>query len=201
MPFTIQQTILSPIRSIALLILFVAGAQTTALSQEPQGPGQGDVTAGDGRCHYNGTRSEQQRRKTFPFGKAQKIVVIAFDCSLGKAPLTNDTINASKVVQQITLTEEQINGLTDILYNYNIAEGTTFFPAVESCNKPEHAIVFLDKADKVIAAIEFCFAQNTRRTTLPIKSTGDFCLGKVELVKSLIQHAGISYFKGGEGCE
>jgi hypothetical protein len=179
-----------------LPILLVIGMPLVSFSQDPQGPTR-EVSekAGDGRCYYNGTLSEQHRRKIFPFNKAAKVVVIAFDCVLQKAPLAHDSIEVSKVIEKIELSDEQINGLTDILYNYNFAEEAAVFSIMDACDRPQHAIVFLDKADKVIAYIELCFANEARRTTLPNKSIGSFCHGKFDLIKSLFQKAGITYFK------
>ena len=105
-----------------------------------------------------------------------------------------DTIRISPVgMKEIrTLTHEQIDRLTDILYNYGFAKKATT-ARVHECYDPRNAILFRDSNGKVIAFIELCFlCQNTRESSDEI-SLGEMCEQKLDMLKALFKQVGIKY--------
>lgn len=158
-------------------------------------PGPGDMHA-DQRCYRNGGLNSKARAQIFPFDKAARIQVISFHSKLGKTPIANDTIVRSQTIEAITLTADQKDRLTDILYNYNYAKRTNVFEETTTgCYYPRHAIVFLDGSYKVISYMELCLECSRMVTALSPASTGTFCQGKFELLKQFFTSIGITHFK------
>ncbi len=123
--------------------------------------------------------SLNERVNFYPFNTTSKIVVVSFDkqvkkidssdWKLGKSaykdytgdikyglPFLNDTICFSKLTQTRILNSNQVDSLTDILYNtcyrWTITEEN---PAM--CYLPHNAILFFDNNDKIFDYIEICF--------------------------------------------
>ena len=150
----------------------------------------------DQKCYHNGKLSPAERKNKYPFNTAEKISIISFNADLGQTPITNDTIHRSKTNDFIALSSEQIEDLTDILYNYNYAKKTNLISEQKvGCYYPRHAIVFTDQADKVLTFIEICFECREIKTALQTESTGLFCEGKYDLLKSFFIAIGINYFE------
>ena len=150
----------------------------------------------DPKCYHNGHLSKSQRRQIFPFNQAESVEIISFHSKLGKTPIQNDTIITSKVIEIKTLTEKQIDQLTDILYNYNYSKKTNLISFTETgCYSPRHAIVFNDKSKQVISYIEICLECRKTVSNLPKESLGNFCDGKYELLHEFFLETGINHFK------
>ena len=150
----------------------------------------------DPKCYHNGHLSALQRRQIFPFNQAENIKIISFHSKLGKTPIQNDTIITSKVIEIKTLSEKQINQLTDILYNYNYSKKTNLISFSETgCYSPRHAIVFCDKSKQVISYMEICLECKKTVSNLPKESLGNFCSGKYELLHQFFSSIGIKHFK------
>ena len=120
-----------------------------------------------------------ERANFYPFNTTSKIVIVSFDKQIKKIdssdwrfgksaykdyvgdvkyglPFLNDTICLSKLIQSKILSNDQVDSLTDILYNtcyrWTITETNKAM-----CYLPHNAILFFDKKDKVIDYIEICF--------------------------------------------
>lgn len=123
--------------------------------------------------------SLKERGSFYPFKKSSKILIVVFDKQtkeldstdwrFGKAafkefknikyglPLLNDTVCFSKLMQVKELAANEIETLTDILYNtcfrWTITEETK-----AACYLPHNAILFLNNKNKLIGYIEICFS-------------------------------------------
>lgn len=150
----------------------------------------------DQKCYNNGKLTKSQRFQIFPFNQAESILVISYNSKLGKTPIINDTIIRSKILENIRLSEKQIDKLTNILYNYNYSNKTNLISDVEyGCYFPRQSIVFLNKSNKVISYIEICLECKKTVTMLPPESVGKFCDGKYEMLYNFFKSIGIEHFK------
>jgi hypothetical protein len=151
------------------------------------------------KCYHNGKLKETERRAIYPFNKASQVKVISFPMSYDRElPIENKRIVPSLVYEVITLSDTQINKLTDILYNYNYSPKlywVTRMSSVCGCLHPRHAIVFTDSLESVEAYMQVDFIE-TRIVTDPPEevNTGVFCDGKYELLKSFFSSVGIKHF-------
>jgi hypothetical protein len=110
--------------------------------------------------------SLQKRISFYPFSKSSQIKIVSFGLQLDsvqrkeenyyKLPMRNDTICFSKLDESKSLTLNQIDTLTDILYNecsrWNIRAVDEY-----GCYFPRNAILFFDNSGKVFEYIEICF--------------------------------------------
>ncbi len=187
-----KRTTTSFIIATLAMTVFIACKVTKDNSPKPLSPKD---FHDDQKCYHNGKLSTSERLKIYPFNSQDKIKIISFLSSLGMTPIVNDTISSSQIIDQITLTTAQTDNLTDILYNYNYSKKTNVINETEyGCYNPRHAIIFLDKTDKVLSYIEVCFECEQIKTFLPKESIGHFCDGKYELLKNFFISIGIKHF-------
>ena len=202
---------------VTTLLLF---ACKSARNSPPPPPSERHFRHYNQECRHNGKLKKDDRRNIYPFSLAAKINVISFANRDDEAPpdfddstvvhkvlpqlphfsqstpILNDTIATAYTIDNIQLTENQIDQLTDVLYNYNFSKKTTLFSVKElGCYYPRHAIVFLDESSKVITFIEICLECRHIETDLPPESLGVFCDGKYDLLKAFFVGVGIKYFK------
>ena len=120
------------------------------------------------------TKYPLKTRLTFyPFNQSPKIMLVAFDKQVDstrsiktkyqrppefiyKLPTQNDTICVSKLAQIVSLNIQQVDTLSDILYNTCFRWTITETNAA-MCYLPHNAILFFDKNDKILDYIEICF--------------------------------------------
>lgn len=185
---------LFPIISIGIFVTLLVQCKSVKTNFDlPPTP---DDFHDDPKCYHNGHLSKSQRRQIFPFNQAESVKIISFHAKLGRTPIQNDTIITSKVIEIKTLTEKQIDQLTDILYNYNYSKKTNLISYTETgCYSPRHAIVFNDKSKQVFSYIEICLECRKTVSNLPKESLGNFCVGKYELLHQFFLSIGIDHFK------
>lgn len=178
----------------ALIVLIFS--QCNSIKRSFDSPPSPNSINDDEKCYDNGKLTTSQRLQIFPFNQAESIRVVSFNSNLGKAPIENDTIVHSQTIENILLTTSQIEGLTNILFNYNYSDKTTSFNESQvGCYFPRHAIIFLNKSEKVISFIEICLECKKTVTTLPPENVGKFCDGKYELIYNFFQSIGIEHYK------
>lgn len=159
----------------------------------------------NGKCIRKNTFSEKERLSFFPFSKASKIKIISFrDKSKDVMPGTElirhiESIKIGKEVfnetlydETATLTPEQTNLLSDIIFNFSY----TKLPLEDTevyCYNPRNAIFFLDAENHIMAYIEICFGCNKYRTSDKQFSLGDFCNEKYDMLKAIFEKSTIKY--------
>ena len=151
----------------------------------------------DYNCVLNGTLTKEQRRAISHFKIAKKIKLISFSQNVVTATPIDHNILASKYLKdEITLTDSQIDQLTEILYNYNYSKELKVWGySHNGCYEPRHSIVFLNSSDKVFGYFEICF-ECRNVTTLPAgENIGTFCADKYELLKDFFKSAGVQFFE------
>jgi hypothetical protein len=151
------------------------------------------------KCELTNKLSTPERRRVFPFDKAETVLFIAysnFNRWSSFIKKTTDTIrppneemfifnreeyayadtcndkNLVKIwnlnykdgrkqkccaIESIKLTQSQIDSLSNILLNFRLKTKGNVYSTVKGCYTPRNAILFLDKAENLIAFIEICF--------------------------------------------
>ena len=132
-----------------------------------------------------GKKSVEERRATFPFSEAKKVVLVAFpspnavfedeeDDMLKKdsIDIVGWGLNVVKTfklperetkyiaIEMIELNQNQIDSLSHILINYKLKNDKlpeTYTVYASGCYEPRNAILFLDSNNTVISYFEICF--------------------------------------------
>ncbi|MBT2561928.1 hypothetical protein J7E50_14900 [Pedobacter sp. ISL-68] len=143
-------------------------------------------------------------KKHEAYSWVKKIIFISFkndDSTKEVSYLKNENIDNDVVTEQRLLTEEETDSLFNIIYGYNY----TTYPSkilVFECKRPENAILYLDKDDRIVFSINICFSGTGYKiwTSKNYKGThtttfGETCFGKYELLAKLFRSAGTRNIK------
>ncbi|TPD66871.1 hypothetical protein [Flavobacterium microcysteis] len=146
----------------------------------------------------------QQRLANYPYNQTSQIKLIAYQ-NKGEAGVGEEIqkyLNASvgkkaaAIESQFdeikSLNFDQIEKLTDIIYNYGYKANPDFLSAVK-CYMPRNAILFYDNTNHLIAFIELCFECRNYRTNDSKITLGDDCTQKLSMIKDLFNQNGIKY--------
>ena len=143
----------------------------------------------------------QQRMKQYPFNNASQIQLVSFsqnvdttDYILASIPIINDTLSKSRVKGIINLTNSQIDKLTDIIFNIGLKEDSYTF-SVSTAVGLDGGILFIDSNNKIFEYINICFncQEIEIRTSKFVKSLGQPCIEKFELLKSFFKESGLTF--------
>lgn len=133
-------------------------------------------------CGFFGTKTIEQRNAIFPFNEAEKVLLISYPNAevyeLSKKDgvglseygykiekefifqndsLSSKVYDATKIEQ---LDNKTLNDLSNLVFNYDYKAINNKEPislSYAKCYTPRHAILFLDKNEKLISALEICF--------------------------------------------
>ena len=156
------------------------------------------------KCVRTKNLSEQQRLNHFPFSKSSQIKLISFKDNLeevsGQAlikhissiKLGKDVFNSELYNETATLTSEQINNLSDIIFNFTYKKMPYASEDIK-CYIPRNAVLFLDVDNKIIAYLELCFSCKHFRSSDKRFSIGEYCDTKYDMLKSIFESNGIKY--------
>lgn len=149
------------------------------------------------KCELNGNLSPEERRAISHFKIAKKIKVVSFSRKVVTGtPINHNQLVSKYLKDEITLTEDQIDRLTEVLYNYNYSKEAGSIHFMDGCcYYPRHSVVFLNSSDKVIGYFEFCFECREYQTLPYRENAGEFCPGKYELIQQFFKSVGVTFFK------
>ena len=145
-------------------------------------------------CNYKNTYSTQDRNSFYPFNQASKILLISFDdpnVVVNSLPVNNKILDSSKVKEIKSLTVNEINNLSDILYNNSFINNK--FPKIAneaSCYNPRNAILFINEKAEVYDYIEICFTCNRIEFSSKKIKVWDNCTQKNNLIKEFFKSMG-----------
>lgn len=166
-------------------------------------------------CNFYNDYSAKERLSRKPFGQSAKIELVSFegeyiewidsvvhkDCCRTEIPKKDSKIDRSQLSEIITLSASQIDGLTNVLFNYDFGRAKNdnieligSVPDV-GCYKPRHAILFFRKKADVepFAYFEICLECQGVRTFPKQYELGNFCSGKYDLLREYFRQTGIKY--------
>jgi len=189
---------MKPLKRISVLLLFSFGIMLFVQCRRTICRSDGwdyNQQSTDDKCYENGKLNEKQRLVKYPFNVAKEIRIISFDDHTN--PLRNDSLNTAWINESITLNSEQINELTNILYNFNYSKTSDSHLSYASfCYLPRHAVIFYDSSGKMIEFMEYCFECTGNLSSNPQVEMGVFCQGKYDLLETFFRNNGITQFGG-----
>lgn len=137
----------------------------------------------------------EDRRRFYPFDTSVVVKLVSFDNLKDSAfehtlPMKGKEVDFSRITEEKTLNKDQIDKLTNILYNVTY-KGKIFTLSGAGCYNPRNAILFYDSSSHLLEFIELCFECYERRLSSEKISLGDWCNQKSDLLKSFFLAAGI----------
>ena len=161
----------------------------------------------DYNCKRTKNTSFQKLAASFPLNKTSKIQLVSFvyvntifidndgnqtHSIIDSLPRIGNKLDYKNLKEVKNLELPKIIELSDILYNFNYdpKKDATFLGT--SCYEPRNAIVFLDNQDNIVEYIEICFSCLGFHVFNKSKF-GDFCTGKIDLIKNFFYANGIMY--------
>lgn len=158
----------------------------------------------DYECAKKHQYSFAERMKQYPFNVSEKVIIVSFDSLRPvetlkgmipdereiRIPIKDNKPEFELIRETFTLTNGQLEALTDILYNYDY-KNDQGVRSRSQCFSPHHALVFFDGKNKMIAYVEVCFkCHNVEASNKDIK-LGNFCSDKVNMLKDLFKKVGV----------
>ena len=178
-----------------ICILSLSQSMGQHLHGEPRTKKQFKEEKENHNCIETSKYTPEERRKFYPFDTSTVIKIVSFD-NLGDSafahvlPIKNAEIDFSKITENKTLNSEQIDALTNILYNVTY-KGEIFFLWGTGCYNPRNAILFYDSHEHLLEFIELCFECHEQRLSSDKIQLGDLCNQKSNLLKDYFLKAGI----------
>jgi hypothetical protein len=162
---------------------------------EPRTDRQRQKEEDNHNCIETKKYTPEERMRFYPFDVSSTIKIVSFD-NLGDSamghelPMKGDQVDFSRITEQKTLKREEIDQLTNILYNVSY-KGDIFYLWGTGCYNPRNAILFYDSSGRLLEFIELCFECHKTRLSSDKISLGDLCDQKSDLLKSFFLTLGI----------
>jgi hypothetical protein len=147
-------------------------------------------------CIHRNKYSAVKRTSFYPFNKAKKVLLISFidQSSNSDYYSKNNKIDDLSVAKNSkTLTKNEINSLTDLIFNMGFKKMVyeKFISATSPCPDLKNAIVFVDQNEKPFEYIELFFGCDQIEFSSKEIEYGDDCTNKLELIKQFFISNGI----------
>jgi hypothetical protein len=111
---------------------------------------------GNLNCHYKSKYSVEERNGFYPFNSVDIVKLVSFRYQKNNNPVSQNQILVDSLIENKTLTTEEVSTLTDILYN-NFYRKKPNYGSITQCFFPRNAILFLDKFGNLKDYILLCF--------------------------------------------
>lgn len=170
------------------------------------------------KCTYSNRFSLENRQSRMPFRKSKKVVLVSYDGGVKVEPLPNEvgnkkegliqnpfpskytSYNGVAFYESFLLDEKQVDGLTNILFNYAYwrDENEVIQFVGPTCYSPRHMILFYGESNdkEPFAWIEICLQCKKHRAYPGKFDLGNFCEGKYDLLREFFRQTGITYGLG-----
>ena len=166
----------------------------------------------DDDCIFTNKLTVVERLKRYPFSKASRIFIVSYrafkknrdiliDDTLPRKPDTSTAgldiyegkLRYSSIIEIKQLNQEQINNLTNIIYNTNYRKPSAFSMINYSCFNPRNAVIFYDKEGKIFDYLQVCFECQEYRSQSEKIDVGTYCDQKFDLLKQFFLDVGLKY--------
>jgi hypothetical protein len=107
-------------------------------------------------CVQVGNLTSNQRLSKYPFNKAYKIQILSFSSEALNLPLVNGSLDWNNVKDSITLSRNQIDSLTNLLFNFGCT-ASKIVKSISTAVAVDIAIVFIGASNELIDYIDICF--------------------------------------------
>ena len=147
----------------------------------------------DENCIYRNKYTETERLKFYPFNVSDTIKLISFRYHNNNYPINKDHITIDSLVEEKTLSKEEVARLTDILYN-NVPRRPGNIHAILECFEPRNAVLFIDKSGKLKEYMLICFHCRRFESSSSEKfGEWDICNQKSEMIRKFFVSAGMKF--------
>ena len=154
-------------------------------------------------CNRKRNLSFKNRINNFPFNLTSQIIFVSHKTKegpvgrelrkyLNSLKIGQDTINEKEFLELKKINLNQIEKLTDIIFNYGFKSKYHSIKDAK-CYDPRNAILFLNKENEIIAFIEICFGCDHLRTSDVKIDFGEYCKQKFDLIKKIFAESGIKF--------
>jgi len=169
-------------------------------------------------CTFTNQYTIKQRLKKYPFSKVAKILAVSYyggaqpnpeihldgrqedtllhkdDRSSKGLVVLKDSLDRSTLYDIKELDQNQINRLTNIIYNtdYKKKIGINAEDRA-SCYEPRNAFIFFDEQGKVFDYLEICFACRRYSSISDKLTIGVECTQKYEILRKYFISTGVKY--------
>jgi hypothetical protein len=140
----------------------------------------------DETCINRNRYTAKQRLKFYPFNRAENVALISYRDAAVEAELyadKNKLPNLEQADKVVLLNSEDINDLTNTIYNIGYAEPVFVKTLAIECTAIKNAIVFLDGSGKPFEYILLYFGCNQYSYSSKKVEDGDYCNEKFSLLK------------------
>lgn len=168
-------------------------------------------------CTFTDQYTIEQRLKKHPFSKAVKVLAVSYRSldepegpavqdSLEKGLLSaeakklrgglhivKDSLDYSTLQEFKQLNQDQINQLTNLIYNTNYKKIDFNSTGGASCYNPRNAIIFFDEKGKVYDYLEICFACQHSASKSKRLNVGVLCAQKYDMLRKYFINVGVNY--------
>lgn len=185
-----------------LLIVFIIFSCNVSFSQAKKKKYKDEIEKLN--CAKNSNIRLEKRLSYFPYNLTSQIKIISYKNKevgiygedlqkyLNLLLEKKDSIIENKFDEIKVLNFEQIEKLTNIIYNYGYESESSIRQAT-NCYMPRNAILFYNSENKIIGFIEICFECSGYRTNDNKINLGEECTQKFELLKEFFKNCGIKY--------
>jgi hypothetical protein len=180
--------------SMAILVILLVTISSSAYAQLTSE----EIEDQNRECVVRYKTNASDRRQNYPFNLASEVRLVSFDFISDsttferRLPKKNKRVDVSKLLEQVALTDSQVDSLTYILFNVGyrgkVSTGLTRF-----CYEPRNAILFMNLAGQPFEFIEICFECIELRLSSRSIKTGEFCDQKYDLLKAFFKRRGIEF--------
>lgn len=139
-----------------------------------------------------------QRLGFYPFNRASRIQILSFKDD-NFIPVQHRKVDYSRLYEYRDLSVDQIDTLTDILYNLDYdpnIKSSTRITGEFKCYEPRNGILFLNAKGEAFEFIEICFECLKTRSSSKRIIEGTYCNQKFDLLKNFFRTVGIGYVEG-----
>ena len=154
-------------------------------------------------CTKKRQLSFKSRIQNFPYNLTSQVILTSHKTKVGMVgeelqkylnslKIGKDSINEKEFLEIKKLNLNQIEKLTDLIFNYGFKAKNHILTDAK-CYDPRNAILFLDKDKKIIAFIEICFGCNHTRVSDEKIDFGEYCKQKFDLIKGIFAESGIKF--------
>lgn len=180
-----------PLRTLILFLLLFVNAFSAIAQFEGTKTFSVPKLKGDLSCVYKSKYSVTQRNQFYPFNIADSIKLVSFRYhNKNSCPVRNDTLLVDSLIEIKTLDRDEINRLTDILYN-NFYKKFPNYGSLTQCFFPRNAILFFDKAGKLKEYILICFHCNRHEESSDAIVFGSDCTQKIDKLSQFFISVGL----------
>lgn len=174
------------------LLLLVVAQFPQLLAQSKGRTLKVPVTKGDLNCAYINKYSAAQRRQFYPFSVSDSIKLVSFRYHRQNYPIKGDSVMLDSLVEIRSLSADEIDKLTDIIYN-NVYKIRPNYGAMTQCFFPRNAILFYGRDGKLKESVLLCFhCDEYERSTRKV-NFGSNCVQKMEKLRAYFTSLGLKF--------